>query len=136
MIGEVSIGRKQYALIFSKWSVRITSGFDDMSFEDNKHSTAYFQGVANLAERLSKSRLAIYEHRYDFMAFGSWEIVAGQRRRKYCFTFDGKNSCLSYGSVSASDIDRKSFTDLHIAVAERDNLLNIVAEVLEKEFPN
>ena len=48
-----------------------------------------------LAERLAGDHLAIYEHTYNQLAFGSWEIVIGTRHKRRRFTWDGKDSLLS-----------------------------------------
>ena len=48
-----------------------------------------------LAERLAGEYLAIYEHTYNQLAFGSWEMVIGSRHKRRRFTWDGKDSHLS-----------------------------------------
>lgn len=105
-----------------------------MSLDDSQSSANYFKDVAHLAERLVQKHIAIYEHRFIYMAFGSWEIVAGRRKRMFRFTYDGKDSYLSYCDAS---VRPQSHTDLQhrrCATHEGQDPLIVVAEVLEKEF--
>ena len=105
-----------------------------MKLDDSQSSADYFKSVANLAERLAKKKVAVYEHSFTYMAFGSWEIVAGQRKRMLRFTYEGKDSYLSYSDASATP---KSHTDLQhrrFATHKGEDPFTFVAEVLEKEF--
>jgi hypothetical protein len=105
-----------------------------MSLDDSQSSAAYFKGVASLAERLARTKIAIYEHNFVYMAFGSWEIVAGRRKKMLRFTYDGKDSYLSCCDAS---VKPRSHTDLqhrHFATQEGQDPFSFVAEVLEKEF--
>ncbi len=96
---------------------------------DSQSSSDLFQDIAQLAKTAKKSRTAIYVFRFDFMAFGSWEIVAGRRRRMIRFTYDGKESYLSYGDASVEPKSHKQF-----AALEGDNPIEFVGAVLTKEF--
>lgn len=60
-----------------------------------------------LAEKLAGDHLAIYEHTYKHLAFGSWEIVIGTCHKRRRFTWDGKDSQLS---VSASELTNLAST--------------------------
>jgi hypothetical protein len=105
-----------------------------MKLDDSQSSADYFRSVASLAERLAQNRIAVYEHKFNYMAFGSWEIVAGRRRRTLRFTYDGKDSYLSYCD---SSIKPQSYTDLQhrsFASHEGGDPFALVAEVLEREF--
>lgn len=105
-----------------------------MNLDDSQSSATYFKDVASLAERLARMGFAIYEHKFVYMAFGSWEIVAGRRSRMLRFTYDGKESYLSYCNAS---VNPRSYSDLQhsrFATHEGEDPLSFVAEVLEKEF--
>ena len=105
-----------------------------MFIDDSQSSAGHFKRVADFAERLAKSRVAVYEHSFTYMAFGSWEITAGRRRRMLRFTYDGKDSYLSWSDAS---VKAKSHTDLQhrrINTPKGEDPLAFVAEVLEKEF--
>ena len=105
-----------------------------MSLDDSQSSTDYFKSVASLAERLAKKKVAVYEHRFTYMAFGSWEIVAGRRSKMLRFTYDGKDSYLSYCDAS---VKPQSYTDLQhrrFATHKGEDPFAFTAELLEKEF--
>ena len=107
-----------------------------MSIDDSQSS--YFRRLADLAERLAKKKVAIYEHSFEYMAFGSWEIVAGRRERMLRFNYDGKESYLFYCDAAVNPHthqyalkDRRFAT---FATHKGEDPLAFVAEVLEKEF--
>jgi hypothetical protein len=105
-----------------------------MNLDDSKFSATYFKSVASLAQRLAREQIAIYELTFSYMAFGSWEIVAGRRNRMLRFTYDGKDSYLSYCDASMKP---RSHTDLQhrrFATHVGEDPLDFVAQVLEKEF--
>ena len=96
-----------------------------MKLDDSQSSADYFKSVADLAERLAKKKVAVYEHSFTYMAFGSWEIVAGRRKKMLRFTYHN------------TSVTPKSHTDLQhrrFATHEGEDPLAFVAEVLEKEF--
>lgn len=80
-----------------------------MKLDDSQSSAEFLKSVAALAGRLTKSRVAIYEHSFDYMAFGSWEIVAGRRKKMLRFTYDGRDSYLSFCDATTTP---QSHTDL------------------------
>ena len=105
-----------------------------MPIDDSQSSAGYFQSVANLASQLAKKKITVYEHSFTYMAFGSWEIVAGRRKKMLRFTYDGKDSYLSYCDAS---VKPQSYTDLQhrrFATHEGEDPFTFVADVLEKEF--
>ena len=51
--------------------------------------------MQRLAERLAGDHFAIYEHTYNQIAFGSWEVVIGTHHKRRRFIWDGKDSLLS-----------------------------------------
>jgi hypothetical protein len=71
-----------------------------MSLSDSEASLRHLEAVATLAQRLHQRAIAVLEYRYDFLAFGSWRLVAGSRHRRIRLTWDGKESLLS-SSTSA-----------------------------------
>lgn len=105
-----------------------------MNFDDSQSSANYFKSVADLAARLAKKKIAVYDHSFTYMAFGSWKIVAGRREKMLRFTYDGKDSYLSYCDASVTP---KSYTDLQhrrFATHEGEDPLAFIADVLEEEF--
>jgi len=90
--------------------------------------------VADLAERLAEKGIAVYEHRFTYMAFGSWEIVAGRRKKMLHFTYDGKDSDLSYCDASVKAQSHVGLQHRRFATHEGGEPFAFVADVLEKEF--
>jgi hypothetical protein len=67
----------------------------DETIDDAKLTLAHYRRIAALSERLaSRGRCAIYRHQYDYLTFGSWQLVAGSRRRRFRFTWDGRDRFL------------------------------------------
>ena len=54
----------------------------------------FLNAVGGLATRLSVDGIAVYNLRYDYPAFGSWELIAGRRRSRVRVTWDGKEAAL------------------------------------------
>jgi hypothetical protein len=61
---------------------------------DAAYSLMFLNGIAGFATRLSVDGVAIYAMRYDYPAFGSWELVAGRRRSRVKVVWDGKTAQL------------------------------------------
>jgi len=61
---------------------------------DAAYSSMLLNAIAGLATRLTVDGVAIYTLRYDYPAFGSWELVAGRRRSRVRVAWDGKEAVL------------------------------------------
>ncbi len=61
---------------------------------DAAYSSMLLNAIAGLATRLAVDGLAIYTLRYDYSAFGSWELVAGRRQSRVRVAWDGKAAML------------------------------------------
>ncbi|HEX7861865.1 MAG TPA: hypothetical protein VF773_16135 [Verrucomicrobiae bacterium] len=102
--------------------------------DDSQSSAGYFKRVFLLAERLARTGITVYEHKFDYMAFGSWEIVAGRRKKMLRFNYDGKDAYLSWCDAA---VRPKTHTELEHRIFkthEGEEPLTCVAEILEKEF--
>ena len=62
---------------------------------DAAYSLTFLNAVAELATRLAVDRIAVYKLRYDYPAFGSWELVAGRRHSRVRIVWDGKGAALN-----------------------------------------
>jgi hypothetical protein len=60
---------------------------------DATSAIEHLKRVTALAERLAARGIAIYEHSYHMLAFGSWTIVAGRRKKRVNFSWDGRDEC-------------------------------------------
>lgn len=103
--------------------------------DDSSSSAEYFVKVARLAERLASKRIAIYEHKFHYMAFGSWELVAGRRDGMLRFSYDGKDSLLSFGDAASAHRDGMGLEHRRVRTWEGEDPLAFVGEVLEQQFP-
>jgi hypothetical protein len=71
--------------------------------DDSGYSAAVFAAVADLSRRLAEDDLAIYAFDYDYLAFGSWVMVAGSRHRRMRLRFDGKEDHLEVSEAEVGD---------------------------------
>ena len=91
-----------------------------------------------LAERLAPRGIAIYEHSYYLMSFGSWTIVAGRRTRGHRFSWDGRDAFLE---ISVSEHDSavparwSHIRTEHIKARDLTIPFQFVAEYVEREYP-
>lgn len=66
---------------------------------DATHSLVLLNAVAGLATRLSVDGLAVYSVRYDYLAFGSWELIAGRRLAHVRIVWNAKDGRLEVESA-------------------------------------
>lgn len=66
-----------------------------MLLNDAQAALPHFTLLATLAERLASQSRAIYHHHFDYLSFGSWQLIAGVRRRRTQITWDGRDHTLS-----------------------------------------
>ena len=108
---------------------------------DADSAAHHFRRVLALADELKQKRLAIYEHHYDYMCFGSWTISAGRRRDCYEFSWDGREFFLSIShspDISGGRPQTWTPTESHKFSSEegRDPLDFIATFFAKKEGPN
>jgi hypothetical protein len=84
---------------------------------DAAYSLMFLNAIAGLATRLSVDGLAVYSLRYDYPAFGSWELVAGGRHGRVQVGWDGKDGVLR---VRAARLARPADPPQWRPVSERD----------------
>ena len=84
---------------------------------DAAYSLMFVNALAGLATRLSVDGLAIYSVRYDYLAFGSWELVAGRRRSRVRVVWHAKDGILE---VSAAHLANPTDEPQWQPVTERD----------------
>ena len=51
--------------------------------------------LQDLLHQCSDIGLRLYEHHYNYLAFGSWSLVIGTAKHRMRFVWDGKESYLS-----------------------------------------
>lgn len=106
----------------------------EMNIDDSQASADYFHSIADLAQRLADKRIAVYEHAFHYMAFGSWEIVAGRRAQMIRFTYDGKDSLLSYDDAGIKPTKPEDRQHRRIKAWEGEDPFEVVVKIAEAAF--
>ena len=57
----------------------------------------------NLARSCQEIGVTLYEHSYNYQAFGSWYVVVGKPHHRMRFSWDGKESHLGIGEAKFSN---------------------------------
>jgi hypothetical protein len=70
---------------------------------DAQGSLRHIEALFAMAHRLSASEIAVYEHSYHALVFGSWTIVAGERKERVRFTWDGRDGFLTVEQAAFPD---------------------------------
>ena len=102
--------------------------------DDSESSAKHFRSLSEIDARLASKRIAIYEHSFHYLAFGSWDLVAGTREKMMRFSYEGKESYMKYGDASVvardySDLEHRSFHTW-----EGEDPFEFAADVLEAMF--
>ncbi len=71
--------------------------------DEIERSIQHLEMVSDLAQQLADRGITVYRHTYDYLAFGSWEIVVGTRKHRVRLTWDGKESRLDAASSVFAD---------------------------------
>lgn len=92
----------------------------------------------DLAEALHKNGIAILEHAYHALAFGSFVLVVGRPRKRLKFGRDGKNFFLD---VSCAEGDSSTVVpkwerreNARLGAIEHDELFRIIKNMSGREF--
>jgi hypothetical protein len=64
-------------------------------FSDADSSVSHLRRIAALSDTLKERGVAIYEHHWDSLCFGSFTITAGRRKDCFEFSWDGRELFLS-----------------------------------------
>jgi hypothetical protein len=70
---------------------------------DAQSSVKHIEAVLAMAQRLASLDIAIYEHSYNALVFGSWTIVAGKRKERVRFSWDGRDGFLTVEQAGFPD---------------------------------
>jgi hypothetical protein len=63
----------------------------------------HFEQLNDAAKSLSTRGIEIYEHHYFGVAFGNWTVVAGKRKERVRFDWDGREAFLTISEASFPD---------------------------------
>ena len=119
-----------------------------MKLDGGAISPGHCKAFTEFAERLATTSIAIFEHHFDYLCFGSWVVVAGSRHRRVRLTWDGRESslvCEAADFVGSSAPARWQEVEIRSAAnpedaallrraANRDRLAKALASALEDHF--
>ncbi len=54
----------------------------------------HFDSVVSLTSRLAEHNLTIFNHSFNYLCFGSWEIIVGSGHKERKFSWDGRDFLL------------------------------------------
>ncbi|MEX0733055.1 MAG: hypothetical protein WD944_11730 [Steroidobacteraceae bacterium] len=66
-------------------------------------SLSHVAALKELLEDLQNESVELHEHQYHYLVFGSWVIEAGQRKKRFRFIWDGRDSYLTVSTATFSD---------------------------------
>jgi len=94
--------------------------------------------IYSLAESLSKDGIAVYEHSYDMLSFGSWFLILGKRKYRFRFTWDGKDGVLKTEEAlipdSGSIIKWEDISLEFDTKSEAENIFRLIEDFTRKKF--
>lgn len=67
------------------------------------YALSHITELKELLEQLVPLDVELQEHSFHPLSFGSWVLVAGRRKQRYRFIWDGKESLLSVSFSTFSD---------------------------------
>jgi hypothetical protein len=70
---------------------------------DAETALQHFRAIVSLGEKLKEIGVAIYEHQYYSLVFGSWAIIAGSRKVRSKISWDGRDRFLDFSESHFPD---------------------------------
>jgi hypothetical protein len=103
---------------------------------DRSKEIAIFElRIAKLEDTLAAYNVVIEKRDYSPEAYGSWEIVAGNKMKKFVFFYDGQVSELRYRDADIIPNDYRDFKHKSFRTWEGEDPLDFVESVLRESFP-
>jgi hypothetical protein len=90
--------------------------------------------LTEMQERLASRGVVIEKKDYAAEAFGSWQVIAGTAKKKFDFTYDGKDSYLMYRDAAVVPKDYRDFEHKRFRTWEGEDPLAYLEQVLTREF--
>jgi hypothetical protein len=104
---------------------------------DSTAALQHLNTVALLATRLSAEGVTVFEHHFDYLAFGSWTIVAGRRKRMFEYSWDGRDGILGVSECIQHSSREQTWGKpelRRLADAEKGNPMSFVEADLRSRF--
>jgi hypothetical protein len=105
-----------------------------MKFDRAKETADFDAKVAQMAKRLSAHGVFVEKKEYFPEAFGCWHLVGGTDRKKFDFSYDGKDSILMYHDTAIVPKDYRDVQQRRFRTQEGEDPLAFAEEVLVSEF--
>jgi hypothetical protein len=87
-----------------QWAARHSFSFAEKKMNTDMKSGMEFVGaLAQFLKESASTGIALYEIRYDDLAFGSFVVVVGHRKRRIKVIWDGRDSFLDILGAEFSD---------------------------------
>jgi len=103
---------------------------------DRSKDTADFDArITAMGERLSQHGVAIVQKDYSAEAFGSWHVVAGDEKKNMDFSYDRKDSCLTFRDAAVTPRDHHDLQHRRFDTWSGEDPIAFVEEFLAHEFP-
>jgi hypothetical protein len=102
-------------------------------------SIKHIKLINELAEYCEKYNLIIFEHEYNYMAFGSWSVIIGKSKHRIKFSWDGKESYLGIGLSSFQNSNSIAnwepvFPSVSGTQKTEKEVFNFIKETLAKQY--
>ena len=91
--------------------------------------------ITSMGERLSPHGVAIVQKDYCAEAFGSWHVVAGDEKKNIDFSYDRKDSCLTFRDAAVTPRDYRDLQHRRFETWSGEDPLAFIEEFLAQEFP-
>ena len=101
----------------------------------SKDITDFDARIAAMGERLSQHGVAIVQKDYSTEAFGSWHVVAGDEKKNIDFSYDRKDSCLTFRDAAVIPRDYRDLQHRQFKTWSGEDPIVFIEEFLAREFP-
>ena len=107
-----------------------------MPIDDGQEALIHLRALLALAERLRAHSIAVLAHQYNYLAFGSWTMIVGNRHRRVQLNWDGREFLLSsarseFGGTSAPATWRP-FESKRLEGADLEGIYRVVEDLASR----
>ena len=91
--------------------------------------------IMAMGKRLSQHGVAIVQKDYSAEAFGSWHVVAGDATRTIDFSYDRKDSYLTFRDAAVTPRDHRDLQQRRFETRNGEDPIAFIEDFLAHEFP-
>jgi hypothetical protein len=100
----------------------------------SKDITDFDARITAMGKRLSQHGVAIVQKDYSAEAFGSWHVVAGDENKSIDFSYDRKDSCLTFRDAAVTPWDYRDLRHRRFETWSGEDPVVFIEEFLAHEF--